>query len=100
MGKPLLTVSSYCSVVPQVAIIDEQGEELSEKFYKSGSTIELKCLVKDVPPEDALVRWVHEQRQLNYDTSRGGVRCVSHARAQFVFELSRTENFRRALFEC
>jgi hypothetical protein len=66
--------STVFIAVPQVVIINEHGEEIAEKFYKTGSTIELKCLVKEVPAEDAHVLWVHKQRQLNHDTSRGGIR--------------------------
>jgi hypothetical protein len=46
-----------------------------EKFYKGGSTIELKCVVRRVVGEaPEYIIWHHEDRMLNYDTQRGGIR--------------------------
>ncbi|KAJ9584366.1 hypothetical protein L9F63_021293 [Diploptera punctata] len=60
-------------VVPKVEIVDEQGEAIADKFYKAGSTIELKCVISQVPQPSSYVTWKHGQRMLNYDTSRGGI---------------------------
>ncbi|XP_071449764.1 zwei Ig domain protein zig-8-like isoform X2 [Hetaerina americana] len=64
----LLTV-----VVPKVEIVDERGVAIVDKFYKAGSTIELKCVISQVPHPSSYVTWKHGQRMLNYDTSRGGI---------------------------
>ncbi len=69
--------------VPEIDIVDERDKSASEKFYKGGSTIELKCVVRQVvgqAPE--YIIWHHEDRMLNYDTERGGIR----------YEQSRTEH--------
>ncbi len=61
--------------VPEIEILDERDTKVGEKFYKGGSTIELKCLVRNIvgePPEYIL--WHHDDRMLNYDTERGGIR--------------------------
>lgn len=60
--------------VPKVEIVDERGVKTSDKFYKSGSTIELKCVISRVPQPTSYVTWKHGLRMLNYDTSRGGIR--------------------------
>ncbi|XP_059489844.1 neurotrimin-like [Neocloeon triangulifer] len=64
----LLTV-----VAPRVEIVDERGVPIVDKFYKTGSTIELKCVISQVPHPSTYVTWKHGQRMLNYDTSRGGI---------------------------
>lgn len=63
-------------VVPKVEIVDERGLRTSDKFYKSGSTIELKCVISKIPQPTSYVTWKHGLRMLNYDTSRGGIRYV------------------------
>jgi len=60
---------------PKVQIVDERDAAVKEKFYKGGSTIELRCVVSRVvgsAPE--YIIWHHEDRMLNYDTRRGGIR--------------------------
>lgn len=65
---------SILSSVPRVEIVDERGLTTPDKFYKTGSTIELKCVVSKVPQPTSYVQWKHGLRMLNYDTSRGGIR--------------------------
>ncbi|KAJ9596352.1 hypothetical protein L9F63_012627 [Diploptera punctata] len=60
-------------VVPKVEIVDEKGIAIADKFYKTGSTIELKCVISQVPQPSSYVIWKQGQRMLNYDTSRGGI---------------------------
>jgi len=55
--------------------VDERDAAVKEKFYKGGSTIELRCVVRRVvgsAPE--YIIWHHEDRMLNFDTRRGGIR--------------------------
>jgi len=64
--------------VPEIEIVDERDKNVAEKSYEGGSTIELKCLVSQIvgePPE--YIIWHHEDRMLNYDTERGGIRYWS-----------------------
>ena len=64
--------------VPEIEIVDERDKSVKEKYYKGGSTIELKCVVRQVvdrAPE--YIIWHHEDRMLNYDTERGGIRYNS-----------------------
>ena len=60
--------------MPKVEIVDEHGATTGDKFYKAGSTIELKCVVSKVPHPTGYVTWMHGTRTLNYDTTRGGIR--------------------------
>lgn len=60
-------------VVPKVVVVDDHGGSLTDKFYKAGSTIELKCVISQVPHPSSYVTWRHGERMLNYDTSRGGI---------------------------
>ena len=63
----------WCAV-PSVEMVDDHGRVIEEKIYKTGSTIELKCVVSKVPGPTANIMWRHGLRILNYDTSRGGIR--------------------------
>lgn len=69
--------SSCMQAVPRVEIVDERGLRTSDKFYKSGSTIELKCVISKIPQPTSYVTWKHGLRMLNYDTSRGGIRYLN-----------------------
>ncbi|XP_049765869.1 irregular chiasm C-roughest protein-like [Schistocerca cancellata] len=64
-------------VVPRVEIVDERGDPaVQDRFYKEGSTIELKCVVSQAPAAQqhaGYITWRHGARLLNYDTSRGGI---------------------------
>ncbi|XP_065573050.1 hemicentin-2-like [Artemia franciscana] len=60
-------------VVPKVEMVDDHGQVIEEKNYETGSTIELKCVISQVPSPAANVMWRHGIRLLNYDTSRGGI---------------------------
>lgn len=64
----------YLFAVPRVEIVDEHGATAGEKFYKSGSTIELKCVLSSISHPSGYVTWRHGSRMLNYDTVRGGIR--------------------------
>lgn len=67
----------YCIInfpVPYIVIDDDRGVHTPEKFYKVGSTIELKCIIDKIPQRSSFVMWKHGERMLNYDTSRGGIR--------------------------
>ncbi|XP_055588761.1 zwei Ig domain protein zig-8 [Uranotaenia lowii] len=70
---PLVYLVYLIVVVPKVEIVDERGVATVDKFYKAGSTIELKCIVSKVPQPTSYVTWKHGLRMLNYDTSRGGI---------------------------
>lgn len=73
-GEILILINYAPRTVPRVEIVDERGLTTPDKFYKTGSTIELKCVVSKVPQPTSYVTWKHGLRMLNYDTSRGGIR--------------------------
>ncbi|KAI5722223.1 hypothetical protein M8J76_005543 [Diaphorina citri] len=54
-------------------IADERGVSIKNKYYNSGSTIELKCTITKIPQPNHFILWKHGNRVLNYDTSRGGI---------------------------
>ncbi|XP_014224443.1 peroxidasin-like [Trichogramma pretiosum] len=70
---PLIRTVHLTVSVPKVEIVDEHGATAGDKFYKAGSTIELKCVVSKVPHPTGYVTWMHGSRTLNYDTIRGGI---------------------------
>ncbi|XP_063218451.1 cell adhesion molecule DSCAM [Bacillus rossius redtenbacheri] len=70
---PLVYTVLLHVVVPRVEVVDERGDPVPEKHYKAGSTIELRCVVSQVPHPSSYVTWRHGARMLNYDTSRGGI---------------------------
>ncbi|EZA51738.1 uncharacterized protein LOC105282517 [Ooceraea biroi] len=71
---PLIRTVHLAVSVPKVEIVDEHGATAGDKFYKAGSTIELKCVVSNIPQPTGYVTWRHGSRTLNYDTIRGGIR--------------------------
>ncbi|TGZ58322.1 Uncharacterized protein DBV15_10484 [Temnothorax longispinosus] len=73
MHTKLPSFINFCAV-PKVEIVDEHGATAGDKFYKAGSTIELKCVVSNIPQPTGYVTWRHGSRTLNYDTTRGGIR--------------------------
>ncbi|XP_078039326.1 opioid-binding protein/cell adhesion molecule [Augochlora pura] len=70
---PLIRTVHLTVSVPKVEIVDEHGATAGDKFYKAGSTIELKCVVSNIPQPTGYVTWRHGSRKLNYDTTRGGI---------------------------
>ncbi|XP_043501072.1 peroxidasin [Polistes fuscatus] len=70
---PLIRMVHLTVSVPRVEIVDEHGATTGDKFYKAGSTIELKCVVSNIPQPTGYVTWRHGTRTLNYDTTRGGI---------------------------
>ncbi|XP_076277280.1 zwei Ig domain protein zig-8 isoform X1 [Lasioglossum baleicum] len=70
---PLIRTVHLTVSVPKVEIVDEHGATAGDKFYKAGSTIELKCVVSNIPQPTGYVTWRHGSRKLNYDTIRGGI---------------------------
>ncbi|XP_076046306.1 uncharacterized protein LOC143028305 isoform X2 [Oratosquilla oratoria] len=58
---------------PRVRQVDDRGTDIVEKFYNSGSMIELKCMIDHVPFPHALVSWRRGDVVLSFNTSRGGV---------------------------
>ncbi|KAJ9593565.1 hypothetical protein L9F63_014872, partial [Diploptera punctata] len=58
---------------PEVIIVDEEGRLLQEKYYEAESTIQLSCIVRHIAMTSSVVSWLHGDRMLNYDTTRGGI---------------------------
>ena len=65
-------------LVPRIKIVDERHQEVEDRiFYDKGSTIKLKCMVENIVGEQPeYIIWKKGDRMLNYDTERGGIRCV------------------------
>lgn len=61
---------------PSVQIVDTLGKQIRDKYYEADSTIELLCLVRHVAMQVqySVVQWLHGNKILNYDTTRGGIR--------------------------
>ncbi|CAL4087789.1 unnamed protein product, partial [Meganyctiphanes norvegica] len=78
---PIIRTIHLHVVVPRIEIMDDRGEQIKEKFYHSGSTIELQCQVSDVPTATTLqLGWYRGTQRLNYDASRGGVSVKTELR--------------------
>ncbi|XP_063233581.1 zwei Ig domain protein zig-8-like [Bacillus rossius redtenbacheri] len=70
---PLASATHLHVNAPEVWIVDEQGEALQEKYYEQDSTIQLDCIVRHAAMTASVVSWLHGDRPLNYDTTRGGI---------------------------
>lgn len=75
---------------PSVQIVDALGEPLRDKYYEADSTIELLCVVRHIAMQVqySVVQWLHGNRVLNYDTTRGGIRWVELFYFLFFFFFS------------
>ncbi|CAG7825379.1 unnamed protein product [Allacma fusca] len=71
-------------VAPTVEIVDDGEKPLKDKIFKTGSTLELRCIVGQVGPGIVQhVSWYHGSRLLNNDTYRGGISVKSWVRKDF-----------------
>jgi hypothetical protein len=67
----------FIIAAPTVDIVDDGEKPLKDKIFKTGSTLELRCIVNQVGPtmdSGQHVSWFHGNRLLNNDTFRGGIR--------------------------
>ena len=60
--------------VPRVFLVDEDRQEISEKHYKPGSTIDLHCVVTNYLPDFKKILWKHDGKMLTKKSKRGGIR--------------------------
>ncbi|KAG7175802.1 putative Immunoglobulin domain-containing protein 1, partial [Homarus americanus] len=65
-------------------VVDERGEEVREKHYNSGSMIELKCVIDQVPFPPGPVTWRRGATTLSFNTSRGGISVKGDAASGFI----------------
>uniref|UniRef100_A0A182P148 Ig-like domain-containing protein n=1 Tax=Anopheles epiroticus TaxID=199890 RepID=A0A182P148_9DIPT len=72
---PPKVIIYYLNVnAPEVAIVDEEGAVLYDKYYEVGSTIKLMCKIRHISMLRSVVYWIHNENVLNHDTTRGGIR--------------------------
>lgn len=64
----------FSSTAPEVIIMDEFGSPLVDKYYQVDSTIQLVCIVRYISMTSSVVYWLHGNRMLNFDMTRGGIR--------------------------
>ncbi|GIX92972.1 hypothetical protein CDAR_595163 [Caerostris darwini] len=55
-------------VVPEAKIVE--GPDM---YVEVGSSINLTCMIMDSPEAPAYVFWYHDNRMINYDSSRGSI---------------------------
>ncbi|KAG4073247.1 hypothetical protein HA402_008593, partial [Bradysia odoriphaga] len=71
--RPLALLINLTIVVPEVIIADEHGTLLVDKYYEVDSTIQLVCIVRHIAMTSSVVYWLHGEKMLNFDTTRGGI---------------------------
>lgn len=64
----------YYSPAPDLFIADENLNPLYERHYDVNSTLELYCYVRNIEMTSSVVLWIHNDKVLNYDAVRGGIR--------------------------
>ncbi|GLH14343.1 Uncharacterized protein GBIM_18697 [Gryllus bimaculatus] len=60
-------------IAPEVTVVDEGGHRVTERHYRTGSTVELTCVATQLHPADGAVEWRRDGAQI--------VRGVSNASA-------------------
>ncbi|KFM81311.1 hypothetical protein X975_09141, partial [Stegodyphus mimosarum] len=68
-----MSLSIRLNVVVSRAHIPE-GPNL---YIQSGSTINLTCIITESTSPPVYVFWYHDDRMINYDSSRGGIRVTT-----------------------
>ncbi|XP_015924559.1 uncharacterized protein [Parasteatoda tepidariorum] len=71
--EPKMSLSIRLNVVVSRAYIPE-GPNL---YIQSGSTINLTCIITESTSPPVFVFWYHDDRMINYDSSRGGIRVTT-----------------------
>ncbi|KAG8192542.1 hypothetical protein JTE90_015177 [Oedothorax gibbosus] len=71
--EPKMSLSISLNVVVSRAHIPE-GPNL---YIQSGSTINLTCIITESTSPPVFVFWFHDDRMINYDSSRGGIRVTT-----------------------
>lgn len=69
-----LFILLFFLVAPEVYIVDEFEQPIVDKYYEVDSTIELMCIVRHVSMLSSTVNWLHGNKLLNFDMTRGGIR--------------------------
>ena len=46
-------------------------------YVQEGATMNLTCIVKDCPEPPQYIFWYHNQREISYDSPRGGVSQIT-----------------------
>ncbi|XP_059093608.1 uncharacterized protein LOC131888706 [Tigriopus californicus] len=70
---PIILFTHVKIIVPRVHLVDEDRQEISEKHYKPGSTIELHCRVENFLPQFQDVIWRHQGEVITQGSDRGGI---------------------------
>ncbi|XP_042207046.1 obscurin-like [Homarus americanus] len=81
---PLIMDVTLSVTEPRARVVDERGEEVREKHYNSGSMIELKCVIDQVPFPPGPVTWRRGATTLSFNTSRGGISVKGDAASGFI----------------
>ena len=58
---------------PVVMILDENSHEVSERYYKAGSALELTCIVIQVEEPEDPVSWYHGDATLSKGITYGSL---------------------------
>ncbi|XP_067143604.1 V-set and immunoglobulin domain-containing protein 10-like [Centruroides vittatus] len=66
---PLISLFVFLTVVVPKASIRESPD----LYVKTGSSINLTCLINQSPEPPAFVFWYHNDRMINYDSTRGEI---------------------------
>ncbi|XP_076045685.1 lachesin-like [Oratosquilla oratoria] len=94
---PLILTVHLHVVVPAIQILDDRGVVMPEKFYRTGSTIELQCIVANVPSTSNLqLAWFRDEYRLNYDARRGGVSVKTELRGSVARSWLRVGDAKKA----
>ncbi|KAK8745025.1 hypothetical protein OTU49_000405, partial [Cherax quadricarinatus] len=81
---PMMLAVTLNVIAPRARVVDERGTEVQEKHYKSGSMIELTCLIEQVPFPHDPVTWRRGTTVLTYNTSRGGISVKGEPDAGYI----------------
>ncbi|XP_045116414.1 uncharacterized protein LOC123507553 [Portunus trituberculatus] len=81
---PLVLDAALTVTEPRTRVVDERGDQVEEKHYNSGSMIELKCIVEQVPFPHGPVTWRRGATILTFNTSRGGISVKGDEASGFI----------------
>ncbi|XP_055388199.1 zwei Ig domain protein zig-8 [Condylostylus longicornis] len=76
---PLILLINLHIIATKIEVLGETGSLYSDKYYKTGSTIELSCIISKTNDLNSIITWKHDLKFINFESLRGGISVKSES---------------------